>query len=177
MTINERFTVIINTLYSGNKSAFAKAIGVAPSVVDNIVGKRQGKPSYDVIEKVSALAAINLNWLISEIGEPLDFYNRKKEQPEEKKAASPELELRLLEMISDKDKTIREQAEELGRLRERIAQLEQRLEKTAGDVSTGDIASVGQAAMFLRSPSYLPTPPIRGLNRGDSCFLACFLSH
>ena len=129
MTINERFTVIINTLYSGNKSAFAKAIGVAPSVVDNIVGKRQGKPSYDVIEKVSALAAINLNWLISEIGEPLDFYNRKKEQPEEKKAASPELELRLLEMISDKDKTIREQAEELGRLRERIAQLEQRLEK------------------------------------------------
>lgn len=143
MTINERFTVIINTLYSGNKSAFAKAIGVAPSVVDNIVGKRQGKPSYDVIEKVSALAAVNLNWLISEIGEPLDFYNRKKEQPEEKKAASPELELRLLEMISDKDKTIREQAEELGRLRERIVQLEQRLEKTAGDVSTGNIASVG----------------------------------
>lgn len=143
MTINERFTVIINTLYSGNKSAFAKAIGVAPSVVDNIVGKRQGKPSYDVIEKVSALAAVNLNWLISEIGEPLDFYNRKKEQPEEKKAASHELELRLLEMISDKDKTIREQAEELGRLRERIAQLEQRLEKTAGDVSTGDIANVG----------------------------------
>ncbi len=143
MSINERFTVIINTLYSGNKSAFAKAIGVAPSVVDNIVGKRQGKPSYDVIEKVSALAAINLNWLISEIGEPLDFYNRKKEQPEEKKAASPELELRLLEMISDKDKTIREQAEELGRLRERIAQLEQRLEKTAGDVSTGNTANVG----------------------------------
>ena len=143
MTINERFTVIINTLYSGNKSAFAKAIGVAPSVVDNIVGKRQGKPSYDVIEKVSALAAINLNWLISEIGEPLDFYNRKKEQPEEKKAASPELELRLLEMISDKDKTIREQAEELGRLRERIAQLEQRLEKTAGAASTGDTANVG----------------------------------
>lgn len=135
--------MIINTLYSGNKSAFAKAIGVAPSVVDNIVGKRQGKPSYDVIEKVSALAAVNLNWLISEIGEPLDFYNRKKEQPEEKKAASHELELRLLEMISDKDKTIREQAEELGRLRERIAQLEQRLEKTAGDVSTGDIANVG----------------------------------
>lgn len=112
-------------------------------MVDNIVGKRQGKPSYDVIEKVSALAAINLNWLISEIGEPLDFYNRKKEQPEEKKAASPELELRLLEMISDKDKTIREQAEELGRLRERIAQLEQRLEKTAGDVSTGNTANVG----------------------------------
>ena len=35
------------------------------------------------------------------------------------------------------------QAEEIGQLRERIRNLEQRLEKTAGDVSTGDIASVG----------------------------------
>lgn len=36
-----------------------------------------------------------------------------------------------------------EQAQEIGKLKERIAQLEQRLEKTAGDVSTGNIASVG----------------------------------
>ncbi len=36
-----------------------------------------------------------------------------------------------------------EQAQEIGKLKERIAQLEQRLEKTAGDASTGDIASAG----------------------------------
>ena len=36
-----------------------------------------------------------------------------------------------------------EQAKEIGRLEQRIKDLEQRLEKTAGDVSTGDIASVG----------------------------------
>ncbi len=35
------------------------------------------------------------------------------------------------------------QAEEIGQLRERIRNLEQRLEKTAGDVSTGDTANVG----------------------------------
>lgn len=40
------------------------------------------------------------------------------------------------------DKVIK-QAEEIGRLKERIKQLEQRLEKTAGDASTGDIANVG----------------------------------
>ena len=36
-----------------------------------------------------------------------------------------------------------EQAEEIGQLKARIRSLEQRLEKTAGDVSTGDTANVG----------------------------------
>lgn len=36
-----------------------------------------------------------------------------------------------------------EQAQEIGQLKERIKQLEQRLEKTAGDVSTGVTANVG----------------------------------
>lgn len=40
-------------------------------------------------------------------------------------------------------KTILEQAKEIGRLEERIRDLEQRLEKTAGDVSTGNTANVG----------------------------------
>lgn len=71
MTINERFSQIINTLYGGNKSAFAAAIGITPSVVDNIVGKRQGKPSFDVIEKVSAIAEISIPWLITGEGELL----------------------------------------------------------------------------------------------------------
>lgn len=35
------------------------------------------------------------------------------------------------------------QAEEIGKLKERITQLEQRLEKTAGGASTGDTANVG----------------------------------
>ena len=71
MTINGRFDQIIGTLFKGNKSAFANAIGVTPSVVDNIVGKRQGKPSFDVVEKVSALAEINIDWLITGKGDML----------------------------------------------------------------------------------------------------------
>lgn len=38
MDINGRFNQIITTLFKGNKSAFASAVGVTPSVVDNIVG-------------------------------------------------------------------------------------------------------------------------------------------
>lgn len=39
--------------------------------------------------------------------------------------------------------TIVEQSKEIGRLEQRIKELEQRLEKTAGDVSTGNTANVG----------------------------------
>ena len=52
MTINERMNHIIKELYSGNKRAFANAIGVSATVIENVVGTRQGKPSYDVLEKV-----------------------------------------------------------------------------------------------------------------------------
>ncbi len=71
MSINERFSQIITALFSSNKSAFASAIGVTPSVVDNLVGKRHGKPSFDVVEKVSALEEININWLLTGEGEML----------------------------------------------------------------------------------------------------------
>lgn len=51
-------------LFRGNKRAFAKAVGISPTVVENVVGARQGKPSYDVIEKVCANANISAEWLI-----------------------------------------------------------------------------------------------------------------
>lgn len=71
MNINERFNSIIQTLFSGNKRAFSTAIGVSPSVVENIVGKRMGKPSFEVLEKVCAIANINVNWLVKGEGEML----------------------------------------------------------------------------------------------------------
>lgn len=68
MTINERFEKIINDIYSGNKRSFSLSVGISPTVVENIVGQRRGKPSYDVIEKVCANANINPEWLILEKG-------------------------------------------------------------------------------------------------------------
>lgn len=71
MTINDRVQTIIDALYSGNKSAFAKSINVNPTVIENVVGTRKGKPSYDVIFKICANANISEEWLISEKGEML----------------------------------------------------------------------------------------------------------
>ena len=38
MTINERMNHIIKELYGGNKRAFANAIGVSATVIENVVG-------------------------------------------------------------------------------------------------------------------------------------------
>ena len=64
MTINEKFQTIIDVLFGGNKRAFAIHVGVSPTVVENVVGKRQGKPSFDFLEKVCANANISAEWLL-----------------------------------------------------------------------------------------------------------------
>ncbi len=53
------------------------------------------------------------------------------------------IEERLLSLIQEKDTVIREQAEEIGQLRERIAQMQQRFEKGAANANTDTIANVG----------------------------------
>lgn len=71
MTINQRFTKIISDLYNGNKRAFSTSVGISPTVIENIVGARQGNPSFEVIQKVlSTHLSINADWLILENGDP-----------------------------------------------------------------------------------------------------------
>ncbi|WP_417940356.1 hypothetical protein [Flavobacterium sp. RS13.1] len=69
MNINKRIEEIINTLFNGKKSHFANKIGVSPTVVENIVGTRQGKPSFGVLEKIAfAIENINTHWLLTGTG-------------------------------------------------------------------------------------------------------------
>lgn len=70
MNINERFETIINVLYNGNKRAFAYSVGISPTVVENVVGKRKGKPSYDVLSKICANANVSAKWLLTGHGQP-----------------------------------------------------------------------------------------------------------
>ena len=140
MTINERFNKIIKALFGGNKSAFANTIGVAPSVIDNIVGKRQGNPSFEVLEKVSAIAEINLEWLIADRGEPCDC--RSEDEKKQPGRRSSEIELKLLDILSQKDLTLRQQAEELGQLREQLAQARREIERLEKEQNENIIAQV-----------------------------------
>ncbi len=71
MEINERIKAIIKELYEGSTNKFAEAISVKPSVVSGYTGKRQSKPSYDVIERIVANANISPDWLITGEGSML----------------------------------------------------------------------------------------------------------
>ena len=71
MNINERFEAIIKELYANNQSSFAKAIGVNPTVIANVIGARRGKPSFDVMERICANANISPEWLLTGRGEML----------------------------------------------------------------------------------------------------------
>lgn len=59
---------IINTLYKGNKRAFSIKMGLNPGIIENIVGARQSKPSYDVLCKIITNGNISEQWLISGTG-------------------------------------------------------------------------------------------------------------
>lgn len=71
MTINERLETIIKVLYAGNKRAFALNVGVSPTVVENVVGSRKGKPSFDVLQKICANANVSAEWLVKGTGDML----------------------------------------------------------------------------------------------------------
>ena len=71
MSITERLQYIIEELFDGNKAAFARTIGIAPTSISNYLGKeRASKPSSDILEKiVNSVEKVNAYWLLTGKGE------------------------------------------------------------------------------------------------------------
>jgi transcriptional regulator with XRE-family HTH domain len=68
-SINERILKLIKLL-NLNKKSFSEKIKLSsPAVLENIVGLRKSKPSFDIIEKIIQYTEINANWLITGRGE------------------------------------------------------------------------------------------------------------
>ena len=152
---------------------FAKILGYnrAQTIYDIINGK--SAPSYDFFRRFSESeysAIINLKWLLSgdadmwtDFWQSLPFEVQIKvadnvnhnvsvssyrhayaHKPADLEATVETGRIKERAAMADMfyNKTL-EQAEVIGELKARIKDLEQRLEKTAGDVSTGDTANVG----------------------------------
>lgn len=136
MTIKEKILSYLDA--TGKvKAEFYKAIGASPSNFKG-AGKNSALSSDKITEILALYPDLSPDWLFSGIGDML------RTPGSNNVPATPQtLEDKLLTILSNKDNTIREQAEEIGLLRERIAQLEKRLEKTVGDASIGDTANVG----------------------------------
>jgi hypothetical protein len=69
--IHQRLEKLINELEDGNKSAFARNVGVQSGVIGDLLGKRKNKPGYELLNKIaSAYPQVNTSWLLRGI-EPM----------------------------------------------------------------------------------------------------------
>lgn len=69
-TVNDRMQAITDLMFGGNKAAFAKAIGIAPTSITNYLGKqRASKPSADLLEKIVNSLDVDAMWLLTGKGE------------------------------------------------------------------------------------------------------------
>jgi transcriptional regulator with XRE-family HTH domain len=164
MSINERFETIIKVLFNNNKRAFAKTVGVSPTVVENIVGTRKGNPSYEVLRKVCANANISAEWILfGTENQPVgDFINIRKDhtivapkegEPEDgehtittvftKGKATPKKAQNESPFLKELLDTIKEQAEEIGQLKEQVRQLTIEKERLASNAHLSDTANAG----------------------------------
>lgn len=65
-TIKERYLELINHYTGGNRRQFSNKLGLSPSVLENVVGRRETNPSFEVLEKtLNAFESINAKWLIT----------------------------------------------------------------------------------------------------------------
>lgn len=127
--------------------------GMTVAYVEKMLGMSNGalsKPiknhtaiGSDKLENILAFCPdLSLTWLFTGRGEMLNMDGYAPTLVSGENATRIENNLLKL-MLGERDTTILQQAQEIGKLKEQIRQLKQRLEKTAGDVSTGDTANVG----------------------------------
>jgi len=69
-TVNERMKRLIFEVTGGRQTMFAEKIGVAQSTINSIVGKRQTKPGYEILNRIRfEYPNINIDWLLTGEGE------------------------------------------------------------------------------------------------------------
>lgn len=72
LNINQRIQSIVDELFNGNVSEFERTSGIKPSTVKNIVGSRQTKPSYDILESIIRNnVQVSSEWLLTGQGSML----------------------------------------------------------------------------------------------------------
>ncbi len=145
-TIHERIAICVKLFGDGKNTIFADKIGVSEG---NIRGYIKGViPKADVLEKIVTSVDISAEWLLTGRGEirNSDFSrNNTKESTPMATPSSPKLpeqqdQSPIIAQLLD---TIKEQAEEIGRLKAHISNLENHKAHNAGDAPISETANVG----------------------------------
>lgn len=141
-TIHERIKYLVEELAGGKNTVFASKLGVSEA---NIRGYMKNVvPKADVLEKIVITYEVNAMWLLTGLGY-VSLPNQPEDVPIPLTETSSILEFfkQYEPYIQSKDAKIIQQAEEIGRLKERINQLEREKGKNVSDAQTSGIANVG----------------------------------
>ncbi|MCR4699734.1 MAG: helix-turn-helix domain-containing protein [Bacteroidaceae bacterium] len=142
-TIHDRIAICVKLFGEGKNTIFAEKIGVSEG---NIRGYIKGViPKADVLEKIVTSVDISAEWLLTGKGEihNSDFSRHNKANGEAQPIASPSEQQDQSPVIAQLLDTIKEQAEEIGRLKAHISSLENHKVHTAGDAPISETANVG----------------------------------
>lgn len=130
--------VVLDTHKELTKTAIAKMLGIKPSTFTEILKGRMNASS-DLMALLTSDYGVSATWLLVGTGE---MFVSEEPQPQNSSSAEPMVD-KLLGIIEKKDDIIRQQAENIGQLRAELAQLKQRLQKSADAASTERTAIVG----------------------------------
>lgn len=140
--ISSRFIEVLNELLKRgclpDKKAFALSVGCSTSMITEI-SKGRSNVGVSVLQNTVQNYGVSATWLLVGTGE---MFVSNEPQPQNSSSAEPMVD-KLLGIIDKKDDIIRQQAEDIGQLRSELAQLKQRLQKSADAASTERIANVG----------------------------------
>ena len=153
--ISERIQMLITEFCDGKNLPFAKAIGINESNIRSYIAGTQ--PRFDVLAAIADKFAVNCEWLLTGRGEmtktnqstPVEHMqtgyvskNKDKEKIDNSQGTPPEIFDKLLSTIKEQQITIKEQAEEIGILKQTIVQLKQ---ESAGRVSGAESSTLAGA--------------------------------
>jgi hypothetical protein len=71
-TVGERILQLVDHFHQGNKTAFGRAANIQSGVLAGIVGGRESKPGFEILQKLlTAYPTVSPNWLLFGRGEML----------------------------------------------------------------------------------------------------------
>lgn len=146
---NLRFIKLVEELKINGKIAdyvqLASSLGTNKAGISDIKSGRK-KISIELIRRMKiSYPEVNIEWVIMGVG---DKFCTQSSQIDIQKSPTQNVDISELfkqfaPILEQKDNKLLKQAEEIGELKARIKELEQRLGKTAGDANIGGTANAG----------------------------------
>lgn len=142
-TIHERIKWLVDNLADGKNTIFAEKLGINEANVRSYIKGVQ--PKADVLSHIVTSYDVNAWWLLTGAGHPLQSNVQPEEPPKTltSDATIKDFFEQFDPYLQKKDAKIIQQAEEIGRLKARIEELERRRGDNVGHAQNSDTANVG----------------------------------